>query len=958
MEQKEFKPYDGSPWSIDEGSKMQQEWNDRTQSSQDGYNSIDELASKVKNAEANQVDGILRYDTKELLDAVTGVSTSRYEVTDDPNTSLNGQYKWNGSAFVKTDLQTISPNDVTDTVTEGSEKVVTGDAVVKREYTLNHFPFASPSLINTTILKQSSSAIKELYIPNYDSSFDYLIGAVRNYQFLSSYYRYEIRVNKVEKGTVNLIEYFIFSLKDMNPFEYDTSGGEQLLELTNNIDPNIKGHVLIDWNKITEGTGFGAVSLDYLASDRISNLDANTRIANFVTNYTKEETDLEIDVKIGVVDDKVSTNAEAINVNTYIQDASVASNGDVNPYFQYRSLIGVPALEGEMFAGYNMENGGRNAAFKDVNGDTINPVYNSVNGVILTAPANSVTLDYCLVGGDDTPGDNLDFTFYKGTSIEDFQKSYIGDFKIVDLYAHDRIDDLESEDTINKTEIQNNTNRFSNYYDKQESDARYSSQTPIQVDGNTFEDASFYDFYPTATATENTARLNAALVGGNKTLTISKPGTYLLNDTVYIDDNTDLIIGDGVILQKDEVYLAVFVNRGALTHTTNYNITIRGLTISVNGNETTIDKTNPLYGNLGHVSFNCVENLRLYNTRILDIGITQWGVQVCSFFNLIIDDYEMRGNKDGIHLGRGDKFLISNGVNETYDDAVALNGHDYPGANPEVGDIKNGIIENIVDVYKPTTTGYFSRLLIGAWVDWYDGMQIQHGDTVVNNGKTYRAVGDNGSTQYASQTEPTITIFNNVQADSSGGFSWRLYQNDAVYSANMLNIEFRNIVALDERTMVNVELDTGSTWNRSVYPDVPFSDYPYTNKIKIKDCDCTGSSRVISTKSTFDIVVDGVYNHKTRINLTEVNPASKGGYALIKNCDFSDIIGAAVVSYPNTFARVVNCQGEDINVSCSGRMESDSNLLSFSNIVPSKGDRLKVGNVLYVRGDSSWVALN
>ena len=66
MEQKEFKPYDGSPWSIDEGSKMQQEWNDRTQSSQDGYNSIDELASKVKNAEANQVDGILRYDTKEL----------------------------------------------------------------------------------------------------------------------------------------------------------------------------------------------------------------------------------------------------------------------------------------------------------------------------------------------------------------------------------------------------------------------------------------------------------------------------------------------------------------------------------------------------------------------------------------------------------------------------------------------------------------------------------------------------------------------------------------------------------------------------------------------------------------------------------------------------------------------------------------------------------------------------
>lgn len=60
----------------------------------------DFIGTRVDNLEANQVDGVARYDAVADLPA-TGVATTSYKVTADPTASNNGFYSWNGSAYVK-----------------------------------------------------------------------------------------------------------------------------------------------------------------------------------------------------------------------------------------------------------------------------------------------------------------------------------------------------------------------------------------------------------------------------------------------------------------------------------------------------------------------------------------------------------------------------------------------------------------------------------------------------------------------------------------------------------------------------------------------------------------------------------------------------------------------------------------------------------------------------------------
>lgn len=53
MVQKNIRDWGGTPYSNAEADELTQELNDRTRSSQDGYNSVDELATKVKAAETS-----------------------------------------------------------------------------------------------------------------------------------------------------------------------------------------------------------------------------------------------------------------------------------------------------------------------------------------------------------------------------------------------------------------------------------------------------------------------------------------------------------------------------------------------------------------------------------------------------------------------------------------------------------------------------------------------------------------------------------------------------------------------------------------------------------------------------------------------------------------------------------------------------------------------------------------
>jgi hypothetical protein len=239
--------------------------------------------------------------------------------------------------------------------------------------------------------------------------------------------------------------------------------------------------------------------------------------------------------------------------------------------------------------------------------------------------------------------------------------------------------------------------------------------------------ADDFGFSPEASGMENARALQRAVDQGG-TIVVSQPGTYKLGGTVYVGSNTSLLFGNGVFLKKvDEqgTFTHVLLNKGARIKTYDENIAVDGLNLIVNG----IDVRNfEVYGLHGQVAFFYIKDLRINRFRCLDLGKAQYGIQVCTFEDIIIDDVIIKGDKDGVHLGRGKRFTLRNGVFQTFDDAVALNAHDYSVGNPELGWIENGVVEKCWDLDAPRTTGYFCRILAGGWIDWRPGMAVQQSD--------------------------------------------------------------------------------------------------------------------------------------------------------------------------------------------------------------------------------------
>ncbi|MFO7588724.1 MAG: hypothetical protein R6X22_11705, partial [Gemmatimonadota bacterium] len=234
---------------------------------------------------------------------------------------------------------------------------------------------------------------------------------------------------------------------------------------------------------------------------------------------------------------------------------------------------------------------------------------------------------------------------------------------------------------------------------------------------NGFTDASDYGFSPGATGMKNVVALQKALdLGG--TIVVSQPGVYNIASTLYIGSNTALIFGKGVSLKKvDEQggFAQVIINNGALTKTYDENITIEGLHIIVNRVDNCSDLVLGLRGNVG---FSYIKDLKIRGFRMYDLSGCQYALQICRFEDVIIEDVIIKGQKDGIHFGPGKRFTIRDGVFQTFDDAIALNGQDYSTSNPELGWIEDGIIENCYDLNQEKTVGYFCRMLAGGWIDW------------------------------------------------------------------------------------------------------------------------------------------------------------------------------------------------------------------------------------------------
>lgn len=400
-------------------------------------------------------------------------------------------------------------------------------------------------------------------------------------------------------------------------------------------------------------------------------------------------------------------------------------------------------------------------------------------------------------------------------------------------------------------------------------------------------------FSPSSSGLDNTSALQKAVDQGG-TINITQPGTYKIAGTIYVGSHTSLIFGAGVILQKvDEAgpFSQVFLNKGALTKTYDESIVIEGLHLEVNG----IDALKwEVFGLRGQLGFFYVRDLLIRRFRCYDMGKGQFAIHVCTFEDLIVDDVIIHGDKDGVHLGRGKRFRISNGVFKTFDDAVALNAHDYDTGNPELGWIEDGIVENCHDLAAEHTVGFFCRILAGAWIDWESGMPVQKSDTVVSNGRLYRVSAKSDGQVYTSNTQP-VHKTGTAELD---GITWVMVQDDAVYSAGVRNVVFRDIILHKPRIGFSVHYDE-DRFSRSFYPGAtpPVQENLLFDHITVAHDEpqvllttCTAVDSLAITNTTFRNSPIHFYDRPasfdhgtTHVTLTGCVFTTKGKFELIEN---------------------------------------------------------------------------
>ncbi|MBE6756904.1 MAG: hypothetical protein E7555_10680 [Ruminococcaceae bacterium] len=400
--------------------------------------------------------------------------------------------------------------------------------------------------------------------------------------------------------------------------------------------------------------------------------------------------------------------------------------------------------------------------------------------------------------------------------------------------------------------------------------------------------ANEYGFLPENNPYKNSEALQKAVDKGG-VIQITVPGIYEISEQIEIGDNTKLVFGEGVILQREAsvsgVNGNVFINKGALKGEYNRNIEIIGLHLECNGIESNDFGVNSRIAGLrAQVAMIYVENLIIDSFECHGLLEKDYAIQISAFKNIILNDLFITGNKDGVHLGWGDGFVISNGKFRTFDDPIALNAFDYATSNTHIGWIENGIIENCVDLDDKSTTGFFCRILGGAWCKWQKGMQVQHSDTVAVNGKTYRALlNPKDGKLYTSHTPPC----HEKGIMEYDGINWGVVRDTEESDCGCRNITIRNCRLQKKRkTAIAVSLNY-DTYARSFYPgcvcvpqggitleniivendvDVLFhSNYP-TENITLKNIDFKNS------KLCFDVVPEAgeIIYPEVEINIENV----------------------------------------------------------------------------------------
>ena len=342
----------------------------------------------------------------------------------------------------------------------------------------------------------------------------------------------------------------------------------------------------------------------------------------------------------------------------------------------------------------------------------------------------------------------------------------------------------------------------------------------LPVDGPEVE-AADYGFSPVAAPADNVRALQRALDGGYRTVRVTKPGIYRLDATVYLDDATHLIFGPGVELHKAARYSNVLVNRGAYTGVTNVDIRVDGVSIHVDGNDEMPPLDSKAAGVRAQLAFYHVRRLQVTDLKILDFKYCQYAFQVADFEDFLLDGFDVRGDRDGIHINCGRRFVVRNGICRTLDDGIALNATDWPTSAPCVGPIEDGVIENIVDL--PGGSCNFARVLTGSTPEWHRGIVLQRGDTVRHGRNVYFVNMPVGTNTYVSTVAPT---HGQGEWTSPDGIVFLYAQSDGCRTSSIRNVRFRNITLKGNRGILCTW--DGTEWARSMHPDVPVEDMPVT----------------------------------------------------------------------------------------------------------------------------------
>lgn len=382
----------------------------------------------------------------------------------------------------------------------------------------------------------------------------------------------------------------------------------------------------------------------------------------------------------------------------------------------------------------------------------------------------------------------------------------------------------------------------------------------------------------------------AADRGGD--IILDTPGVYPLTDTVALPDHTSLYFGAGVYLKRAEddgqMRGSLFINEGALRRTWNRDIKITGMKV-INDDIAACAAEIPgkgVTGMRGILSFHYVKDLVIRDFETLDLAAPNFGIQVCTFENVLIENVHIEGRKDGIHFGNGRNFTVRHGVFRTYDDPIALNAHDYTSSNPQLGWIENGLIEDCYDLPDEDTVGYFARILAGSWLEWQEGMEIQNSDTVVSEGRIYRAQLPVDGPRIKSMTRPTH--IGGVQY--LDGIAWVNSQEGTFLNCGCRNIVFRDIRLMKKRSVaLEIHFDKDN-WSRSVYP---YSVMPVQSNITFDNVVCDADIEYLLNCATpvrnVKILNSDVGNAKIRFSDIETEGCGyPEGDILISGCSLGD----------------------------------------------------------------------